>query len=149
MKHRSLDELGKNASLRPIGDGAMSRLERLERWAKLLSAEPQRVLNTLEGTEYQSGESQARMRFDHSAISVAFDDPVLRSQGLADDTYGSAKQFFEMSDEELHDVVCHCHFGPTVHSGTVASRLHALTSASRAAAGFGRAWRLLGQPPAR
>ncbi len=38
------------------------------------------------------------MRSDHSPVSVAFSDPVLRVAGLSDDTFGEAKRFFELED---------------------------------------------------
>jgi hypothetical protein len=46
-----------------------------------------------------------------SPISVAFADPILRAAGPEDDTYGEAKRFFEITEGELHDVLCFCHHG--------------------------------------
>ena len=143
MKHNTLIDLDNSAGLHAVGKASMSRQERLERWAELLSREPQRVLCALEGTEYQTGEAQARMRCDNSPISVAREDAVLRAEGLEDDTYNAAKRFFELSDEQLHEIVCYCYHGFTMYAGSVASRLHSMTSADRAASGFRRAWRAI------
>jgi hypothetical protein len=60
------------------------------------------------------------MRGEGSPISVAFDDPVLRAAGLENDSYGEAKRFFQLSDRQLHNVICYCHFGATVNAATAA-----------------------------
>jgi hypothetical protein len=138
MKHSTLDQFGEAVKVHSVGS-LMSAQQRLERWADLLSREPQRLLNALEGTEFSSGEAQARMRCDNSPISVAFADTLLRADGLEDDSYGAARRFFGLSDEQLHDIVCYCHFGYTMHAGTVASRVHSITSTGRAIRGFRRA----------
>ena len=65
------------------------------------------------------------MRCDNSAISVAFSDPLLRSAGLESDTYGEAKRFFELSDGQLHPIVCFCHFGMTVSAARTAGYIRA------------------------
>jgi hypothetical protein len=42
---------------------------------------------------------------------------------MESDSYGEAIRFFELSDEELHGLVCFCHFGERVSAATVARRL--------------------------
>ena len=64
-----------------------------------------------------------RMRDDDTPISVAFADPILRAAGMENDSYGEAKRFFELSDGELHELVCFCHFGERVSAATVARRV--------------------------
>jgi hypothetical protein len=125
MKHTTLEEMQQVASVvaeQPTPP-PMSRSERLEHWARLLERQPDRLLATLHGTEYQTGETQAAMRCDNSPISVAFADPALRAQGLKDETYGEAKKFFELSDWQLHEIVCYCHFGGSMTSGVAARRV--------------------------
>jgi hypothetical protein len=68
------------------------------------------------------------MREDNSPLTVAFEDPVLRSAGLKDDTFGEAARFFELSDWELHTALCYCHFGPTVRASDVVGRVRSLQS---------------------
>jgi hypothetical protein len=125
MKHSTLDQLQQVASVqfeqppRP----PMSRTERLEYWAELLESEPDRPLATLHGTEYQAPETRAAMRCAQSPISIAFNDPTLRAEGLKDDTYGEARRFFELSDWQLHEIVCHCHFGASMTAGVAARRV--------------------------
>ena len=104
---------------------AMTRGERLERWAELLSREPSRRLSTLHGTEYHPAESRDRMSSLGSPISVALEDPLLRGEGLADDTYGEAKRFFELTDRQLHDIVCYCHHSASMTADTAARRVRA------------------------
>jgi hypothetical protein len=65
------------------------------------------------------------MRGDSSPISVAFEDPVLRATGLESDSYGEAKRFFELSDRQLHEIICYCHFGRTVNAATAARHIRA------------------------
>ena len=65
------------------------------------------------------------MRDDGSPISVAFEDPVLRVAGLENDNYGEAKRFFELTDRQLHEIICYCHFGATVSAVTAARHIRA------------------------
>jgi hypothetical protein len=127
MKHRALEQLQTVANVdfdypRPT----MSRRERIERWADLLERSSHRSLSTLYETEYQPAKERAVIRADHSPISVAFADPVLRSVGLESDTYGEAQRFFELSDHQLHRIVCFCHFGERVITVTAAHHVRAL-----------------------
>ena len=83
-------------------------------------------LQTLRETEHERYYERMRMREDGSPLSVAFEEPVLRSAGLKDDTFGEAARFFSLSDWELHNVLCYCHFGSTVSAREVASRVRAI-----------------------
>ena len=106
----------------------MSRSERLMRWAELLCRDPARELRTLIGTEFYAREDRSRMRSDSSPITVALEDAVLRAEGLQDDSYGEAVRFFELTDGQMHRVLCHCHFGPTVKAATVGRRIAGLAT---------------------
>ncbi|OCP15920.1 MULTISPECIES: hypothetical protein [unclassified Ensifer] len=123
MKHRTREQLLAVAQVeRDLRPASMSRNQRLERWAELLELIPQQLLSTIFETEYRPVEVRAMLRSDNSPISVAFADAALRSAGLQSDTYGEAKRFFELSDAQLHEVICYCHFGTTV-SATTAARI--------------------------
>jgi hypothetical protein len=127
MKHSSLDELQRVAAIhkdRPA-ETPMSRSDRLARWGELLDKQPHRILSTFPGTEYQTVEARDVMRDDNSPIAVAFADPVLRADGMRDDSYGEAKRFFEISDWQLHDILCYCHHGSTMKAETAARRVRA------------------------
>jgi hypothetical protein len=124
MQHKTLQELQRVAAVHPDRERRpMTRNERLERWAELLERDPGATLSTLSGTEYQSGEARETMRSNRSPISVAFDDPVLRAEGLTGDSYGDAKRFFELTDWQLHDVLCHCHYGASMTAAVAARRV--------------------------
>lgn len=99
---------------------AMTRGERLARWAALLEKAPDQRLSTLSETEYQPASVRETMRNAGSPLTVAYEDAVLRAQGLQDDTYGEAKRFFELTDWELHELVCSCHSGATMRAETAA-----------------------------
>jgi predicted acyl esterase len=121
MKHQALEQLQILAEVdQDYPRQTLTRSQRLERWAQLLEQNPERRLSTLHQTEYQPASQRAAMRGDSTPISVAFDDPVLRAAGLEDDSYGEAKRFFQLSDRQLHNVICYCHFGATVNAATAA-----------------------------
>ena len=112
----------------------MTRRERLERWAESLEGSARPFLATLHETEYQPIDVRLALRDDDTPISVAFADPILRAAGMENDSYGEAKRFFELSDEQLHGLVCFCHYGERVSAATVARRLRKM--ANRNASGF-------------
>jgi hypothetical protein len=60
------------------------------------------------------------MRMDGSPISIAFNDDILRKEGLADDSYGEAKRFFDLKDDQLHEIVCYCHVGLAMQASRAA-----------------------------
>ena len=123
MQHKTLEQLQQIDVVYPDQTRpAMTRKGRLERWAELLEREPGRRLGTLPGTEYQSEDMRETMRSIGSPLSVAFEDPVFRAEGLTSDTYGDAKRFFQLSDWQLHNIVCYCHHGVTMTAGTMATR---------------------------
>ncbi|CCV15260.1 hypothetical protein [Mesorhizobium sp. STM 4661] len=129
MKHQTLDQLHAVADVHAEATYLVeTRSQRLERWAKLLEQNPDRRLEAFAGTEYKPAEIREMMRYDGSPITVAFEDPIFRAQGLTDDTYGEARRFFELTDWQLHDIVCHCHVGATIRARWAASRVRAAMS---------------------
>ncbi len=126
MKLKTLEELKQVAQVRPpLKRDRMSKRQRLERWAEVLELAPQRCLRSLFETEYASRRQRYALREDNSPLTVAFEDPVLRAEGLQSDRYGDALTFFELSDGELHHMVCYCHHGPTMAPKAVARRVRA------------------------
>ncbi len=121
MRHQTLDQLHKVAEIQtePSSRG-MDRTQRLQRWAELLERQPARLLSALPGTEYYPLQERDLMRCHGSPLSVAFEDPLLRTEGLQNDSYWEAKRFFELSDGQLHNIVCHCHVGETMHASRAA-----------------------------
>jgi hypothetical protein len=143
MEYRTSSEIKRVADVfrtTPAAVG-LSRAERLTRWAELLKQDPDRKLKTLHGTEFVLREDRELLRSDQLPITVAFEDRLFRAEGLRNDTYGEAKRFFELSDRQLHKVLCHCHFGPTVSADVVAQRVAGI--ATRPVGPIARAWRVL------
>ena len=69
MKHQTLDKLQVIAKVdQDYPSQALSRSERLERWAQLLERNPEKRLTTLRETEYQPEVVRARLREDGSAL---------------------------------------------------------------------------------
>ncbi len=135
MKHRTAEELRELAAVHPAPRPTpMTRAERLTRWAELLEADGNRRLNTLMGTEYQLGAARDEMRAENSPISVAFSDPLLRAEGMKDDTYGEARRFFDLTDWQVHDILCYCHYGATVSAEMSARGVRAAVTGRQ---GFG------------
>ena len=140
MQHQTQAELQRVAVVHPDQDrpAAMTRGERLQRWAELLDREPSRRLGTLHETEYQPAELRNNMRSLGSPMSVALDDSVLRNEGLTSDTYGEAKRFFELTDRQLHDIVCYCHHSTSMTAETAARRVRAAIGGSGQTGMFAR-----------
>ena len=126
MKQQTLDQLRSIADVRvePSHEG-MSRTQRLERWAELLEKNPSRALTALGGTEYLPLDTRHALRCDGSPITVAFDDPLLRAEGLENDTYGEAKRFFQVKDRHLHEIVCDCRVGSIMQASRAARHVRA------------------------
>lgn len=124
MKHHTITEL------EPIADVNWSlpatlatRNQRIERWASVLDRNPARCLAALTETEHLHPAVRDEARAAGSALTIAFEDPMLRAAGLKSDTYGEAMRFFELSHWQLHDVVCSCHVGATMRADWAANRI--------------------------
>jgi hypothetical protein len=100
----------------------MSRQERLERWAS--------------GLERHGGPLNALMRIEHlrpadfrayqgpnTPLTVAFEDPVLRSEGLASDRLGDVLDFFEITKRDAHRLLCDCHYRGAMTGTALAARI--------------------------
>ena len=124
MEHRTSAELKRFAEV--IHPQKLSKKELLERWALALKQRKGARLNTLRETEYKPVKERSALRQDNSPLTVAFEDPVLRSAGLTNDTFGEVARFFGLSHWRLHEMVCSCHFGETVAAEVVAGTRAAL-----------------------
>lgn len=128
MERVTLDQLSTKANISNnlSKEGFLSRQQRLQRWSDLLAREPDRPLNTFLQTEYMDVEARDSLRCADSALTVAFQDPVLREAGLTDDSYGTAKRFFGLGDQHLHWILCYCHHGMSVRAGALVSVLRSI-----------------------
>lgn len=103
----------------------MTTHERLVRWAEVLEQNPNRLLRPFEQLEYvRDRRLRDAQRIETSPLTVAFEDPVLRGEG-------DAIEFFDLSDNTLHYILCHCYLAAEVTAGTVASRIRRLTTKIR------------------
>jgi len=127
MEHKTLDEIRDVADIQPswLGSRPLTKCERLERWAEVLERQGGRRLKTLFEIEYLSRAERAALRANDSPLSVAFDDARLRAAGLAGDTVGDAVAFFEVSEMELHNILCFCHHGDTMSADAAAACVRA------------------------
>jgi hypothetical protein len=125
MEHRTSAELKGFAEV--IRPQTLSRKELLERWALALERREGARLRTLRETEYKPMEERSALRQENSPLTVAFEDPILRSAGLTSDRLGDVARFFGVSHWQLHEVVCNCHFGDTVAARAVAARVRRLS----------------------
>jgi len=128
MDRMTLDQLSTKANISPdpAKAGFLSQQQRLQRWSKLLAQDPDRLVNTFPQTEYMDAQVRDNMRCAGSALTVAFEDPVLREAGLTDDTYGTAKRFFGLGDRHMHWILCYCHHGRVVRAGDLVSVMRSL-----------------------
>ncbi len=130
MEHRPLSELGHVADLKPSQKVVLSKRERLDRWAELLEREPDRILRTLDEIEWKPKAVRQALRADNSALTIAFNDPVLREAGLLSDRFGDAVDFFQVSEHDAHIVLCSCHGGDSMRSEEAARRVRGIRSPS-------------------
>src|ERR1700674_2234408 len=127
MEHKTRDEIRDVANILPscLRPHPLSKHERLELWAETLERQGGRRLRTLYQIEYAHPAERAGGRADDSPLSVAFDHPRLRAAGLAGDTIGDAIAFFGISESELHNILCFCHYGETMSAEMAAARVRA------------------------
>ncbi|HHY50106.1 MAG TPA: hypothetical protein GYA10_10205 [Alphaproteobacteria bacterium] len=124
MKHQTPEQLREAAAIvaaSPIT--RMSRKDRLNRWAELLDQHGG-SMEALYRIEYlPEAERRAYRGGDTTPLAVAYRDPVLRGDGLQGDTLGDAMDYFEMSDEDAHHLLCDCHYMGSLTGHNLASRL--------------------------
>lgn len=111
MKYQNPNELmTAGATVLSTDDLAtMSRRERLYRWADVLEKHGG-PLSALRRIEYLTPDELRAYRAPNTPLTIAFNDPVLRNEGLAGDSLGDAMDFFEMTREEAHQLLCDCHY---------------------------------------
>ncbi len=127
MKHTPVAEISRVADVHAVPlKPPLTRVERLERWAEALEREPDRVLTSIEEIEWKPEDERRLLRAESSALTVAFEDPVLRAEGLASDTLGDAAAFFRLTDAEAHFALCSCVYGQTMQAGVAARRVRML-----------------------
>lgn len=140
MEHKHLDQLRSIADVQPR---PMTRQERLQRWIDLLEKDPTRRLNSLGEIEFKPPAERALIREDNSPLTVAYEDPILRADGLASDRLGDVMRYFEISDGQAHYALCSCLSGRMADSASYAQRLRNTTGNASWQSTVG-AWALAG-----
>jgi hypothetical protein len=127
MEYKSLHKIRDVSDILPswLSPRPLSKSERLEHWAEALEHQGGRQLKTLFEIEHAPPGKRAALRADDSLLTVAFNDPRLRAEGLAGDTVGDAVAFFGISERELHDILCFCHHGATMSADAAAAQIRA------------------------
>ncbi|MET0526844.1 MAG: hypothetical protein ABW003_00595 [Microvirga sp.] len=128
MEHKPVETLRGVAEVHEFKQGFLSRHERLERWAEILERQPKRRLRSLGEIEFTPEEKRPELRSDESPITVAFEDPVLRADGLRSDRLGDAMEFFDLSDRAAHRLLCSCMNGWSMEAGTTARKVRRLAN---------------------
>jgi hypothetical protein len=128
MEHKPVDKLRSVAEVHEFKQGFLTRRERLERWAELLERQPKRRLRSLGEIEFTPEEKRPELRSDESPITVAFEDAVLRADGLKGDTLGDAMEYFDLSERSAHRLLCSCMNGWSMEAGSTARKVHRLAN---------------------
>lgn len=131
MEYKPIDQVTAVAEVTSQPPRPMTRYERIERWIDLLEADPHRPLHALLEVEYLPAADRLRYRSEASPLTVAFEDPVLRAQGLRSDSFGDALTFFELHERQLHHAFCSCHVGMRLRAIDAAGRLRGLLRRER------------------
>jgi hypothetical protein len=157
MEHKTIEYLTKVARVHPEGarERSLLRRERLYRFADVLERF-RGPLSLLHRTEYLAESEQMLLRDDQSPLSVAFNDPVLRAEGLEGDRFGDAIRFFKLTRWEAHELLCDCHYsgsGP-INPAMIARRARMIGNRQsfgelweRACIVFAAVWRTWRGPP--
>ena len=125
MEYRPLDQIAGVARDASTADlpHRLTRKQRLNRWAEVLEQEGERHLQPLRDVEFVPAARRRALRADQSALAAAFEDPVLRSDGLAGDTLGDGVDFFGLSHNQAHHILCACHYAGRPAASLVARRV--------------------------
>ncbi|HEX3862872.1 MAG TPA: hypothetical protein VHY35_14380 [Stellaceae bacterium] len=110
---------------------AMSRCDRLERWAAVLERTDRDRLSPFRDVELLPKEARADLRVANSPLALACEDPALRQAGLGSDRFGDGAVFFGLSRNQAHRVLCSCGYMGTMQPTEVARRLRRLAARER------------------
>lgn len=121
-------------------DYGMSRLERLERWATLMEEADGRPLTPLLDIEFVAPSERPVLRSSSSPLALAYEDPVLRREGLGSDRFGDGSDFFGLSTRQAHRVLCSCGYLGTMRGTEVARRIRLIAARERLRQRLRGAW---------
>src|SRR5271169_5490720 len=128
MKHMTLDEIRHKAEVSTVvEDLGEQRRRRLRHLAAVLELH-KGTLNLLSRIEFSPQAKRLLLRADSSPLTVAYNDPILRKEGLAGDTLGDAMNFFSLSHQEAHHLFCDCHYVGPARPEKVAARVKSVAN---------------------
>lgn len=110
---------------------AMSRCDRLDRWAAVLEGAEVPSVVPFRDLEFLTPAIRGGLRRTNSALDLASRDPVLRRAGLGSDRYGDGIEFFGLSTRQAHRILCSCGYFGTVRATEVARRVRAVAARQR------------------
>ena len=122
MKHQSPEQLRQAATIIAAAPTALTRRQRLDRWAELLD-EHGGSLEALRRIEYLPDDERRAYRGANTPLNVAYADPLLRADGLKGETLGDAMDYFDMTAEDAHHLLCDCHYMGSLTGHGLAGRL--------------------------
>lgn len=128
MEHKPVEKLRSVAEVHRSEHGFLSRRERLERWVDLLERDPKRRLRSLGEIEFTPEEKRLELRSDNSPLTVAFEDSILRADGLKSDKLGDGMDFFGLSERSAHRLLCSCMNGWSMEAGSAAKKVRRLAN---------------------
>ena len=114
---------------------AMSRREKLERWATVLEDCGATSLRPFHDLEFIAARDQDGLRVANSPLAMAYRDALLRQSGLGSDRFGDGVEFFGLSRRQAHRVLCSCGYLGTMRGTEVARRIRKLAAPERRHAG--------------
>jgi hypothetical protein len=132
MEHKSLEQLRDRAAVvefeeRVAPSPRALRRMRLERLAHVL-AKHDGPVTLLTRIEFLPEHDRLPLRIDNSPLEIAYRDPVLRGQGLAGDRLGDGMTFFDLSQAEVHYLLCDCHYSGMVTGDMIAARVRSVAN---------------------
>src|SRR4051794_11483299 len=110
---------------------AMSRREKLERWAEVLEQLPAERLTPFRDVEFLRPAARLGLQTANSPLAAAYQDPVLRRAGLPSDRFGDGGEFFELSTHQAHRILCSCGYFGVMRASEVARRVRSLAMRQR------------------
>lgn len=124
-EYQTLHELRHRAAV--LDEPHSSKKTLLLRWADALSTEPFTKARLVHGFEFKDERSvilgRQWCRDARSPFSVAYADPMLRSEGFVRGTYEQAIHFFKLTNREAHYLLCDCHYPLSANFNDVARRV--------------------------
>lgn len=114
----------------------MTRVEKLERWATLLERYKFGIVMA-HNLEFLSQNMRDAASWGASPMGVAAADSVFQDAGLKGETIKDVKDFFEISDEDVHAFSCNC--GGVQTGAQMAGRIRAIARGHSNLSGLKRA----------